>query len=407
MKRICIFALLLSLAAALSSCRKDAPELMNPQETRLLNTPSQVFKAFWHGMDSSYGFWDIDPTDWDKAYDEYLPLFEELDKLASDSEEDAPELYDRIQKLFTEMCRNLIDHHLQINFFPGTDSSFWVSPGDLEALSRDYAHDRIIAQEILESIEANKKAGRITEYMQGSFYEEGGQNNMSAVSYKIDGVIYIYFTGFQFRAALWQDPGGAVEKVLRNYQRMILETPDIKGVIIDVRDNGGGYLADMQEILAPMIDTDLLIGYTRMKDGPGRLDYAPWVPCIVSPAEKHRKVEAPIVVLANLHSVSMSEMTSMAVSALPNGCIVGERTFGGTGPLFGDYQFAYSGEWGNSYVNVHCATAMMKDAQGVIHEGVGITPDIEVLQTPEVEAAMRSGVDPQLERALEYIRTGK
>lgn len=49
----------------------------------------------------------------------------------------------------------------------------------------------------------------------------------------------------------------------------------------------------------------------------------------------------------------------------------------------------------------------MKDAQGEIHEGIGIVPDIEVLQTPEVEEAMRNGIDMQLERALEYIRTGK
>ena len=188
---------------------------------------------------------------------------------------------------------------------------------------------------------------------------------------------------------------------------MILETPDIKDVIIDVRDNGGGYLADMQEILAPMLDTDLLVGYTRVKEGLGRLDYGPWVPCILSPAENHRKVEAPIVVLANLNSVSMSEMTCMAVSVLPNGCVVGERTFGGTGPLYGDYKFAYSGAWENSAVSVYGSTAVMKDARGKIHEGVGIVPHIEVLQTPEVEAEMRSGVDPQLERALEYIRTGK
>ena len=85
-----------------------------------------------------------------------------------------------------------------------------------------------------------------------------------------------------------------------------------------------------------------------MKDGLGRLDYGPWVPCILAPAENHRKVEAPIVVLANLYSVSMSEMTSLAVSALPNGCIVGKRTFGGTGPLSGDFKFAYSGAWGGA-----------------------------------------------------------
>lgn len=49
----------------------------------------------------------------------------------------------------------------------------------------------------------------------------------------------------------------------------------------------------------------------------------------------------------------------------------------------------------------------MKDADGKIYEGVGLTPDIEVLQDAQTEAALRSGVDPQLERALEYIRTGK
>ena len=243
--------------------------------------------------------------------------------------------------------------------------------------------------------------------MQGRYEVEGDSDNMAAISYKIDGVIYLRFSEFGFRSVLQKDPGGSVEQVLRNYQRMILETPDIKGVIIDVRDNGGGLLADMQEVLAPMIDTDLLIGYTRVKEGLGRLDYGPWVPCIVSPAENHRKVEAPIVVLANLHSVSMSEMTCMAVSVLPNGCVVGERTFGGTGPLYGDYKFAYSGAWENSVVSVYGSTAVMKDARGKIHEGVGIVPHIEVLQTPEVEAEMRSGVDPQLERALEYIRTGK
>lgn len=407
MRRIYIFVLLLALAAALPSCRKDAPELTNPNESKLLNTPSQVFRAFWHGMNNSYGFWDIDPTDWDKAYDRYLPLFGELDGSDPNSEEEQQKLFGRMQELYTEMCRDLIDHHLAITFYPESEYGFTVIPGYLDAWSRDYTHDEIIMQVIMGCMDANKQAGRITEYMQGSYSEAGDSDNMSAVSYKIDGVIYIYFTGFAFHGVLGKDPGGPVEQVLRNYQRMILETPDIKGVIIDVRDNGGGYLADMQEILAPMVDTDLLIGHTRMKDGPGRLDYGPWVPCIVSPAENHRKVEAPIVVLANLYSVSMSEMTSMAVSALPNGCIVGERTFGGTGPLLGDFSFAYSGAWEGNAVKIHCATAMMKDANGVIHEGVGVTPDIEVLQDAETEAAMRSGVDPQLERALEYIRTGK
>lgn len=407
MKRIYILVLLLSLAAALPSCRKDAPELMNPGEAQLLRTPSQVFKAFWHGMNNSYGFWDIDPTDWDRVYDEYLPLFEALDGADPETEEEAAELFGTMQTHYTQICGKLIDHHLSITFYPESEYEFAVSPGYLDISARDYFHDAIIGNIIPACIEANRQAGRIEEFVQGRYEVEGDSDNMAAISYKIDGVIYLRFSGFAFQGVLQKDPGGPVEQVLRNYQRMLLETPDIKGVIIDVRDNGGGLLADMQEVLAPMIDTDLLIGYTRVKEGLGRLDYGPWVPCIVSPAENHRKVEAPIVVLANLHSVSMSEMTCMAVSVLPNGCVVGERTFGGTGPLYGDYKFAYSGAWENSAVSVYGSTAVMKDARGKIHEGVGIVPHIEVLQTPEVEAEMRSGVDPQLERALEYIRTGK
>lgn len=104
MKRIYILVLLLSLAAALPSCRKDAPELMNPGEAQLLRTPSQVFKAFWHGMNNSYGFWDIDPTDWDRVYDEYLPLFEALDEADPETEEETEELYGTIQTLFTQIC---------------------------------------------------------------------------------------------------------------------------------------------------------------------------------------------------------------------------------------------------------------------------------------------------------------
>ena len=230
---------------------------------------------------------------------------------------------------------------------------------------------------------------------------------MLAISYRIDGVIYLHFTSFSFTGAIENNPGNPAEEALRNFQRLILETPDIRGVIIDVRDNGGGYLDDMNELLAYMIDSPLHFAYTRVKSGLGRLDYGPWGPATVDPAPRHRKIEAPIVVLTNLYSVSMSELTAMAVSALPNGCVIGERSFGGTGPLTGDFLYSYNGFVSNAAVNIYCATAMTKDIHGEIHEGVGIVPDIEVLQDATMEAQLANGVDLQLERALEYIRTGK
>lgn len=147
---------------------------------------------------------------------------------------------------------------------------------------------------------------------------------MYACSYNIDGgIIYFHLSGFAISDAKPDDPEDTVMEAVDNYLRLIQETPEIKGVILDVRGNGGGYLADMQYTIAPLIDEELLIGYTRTKEGLGRLDYAPWIPSILAPAVHHRKVEAPIVVLADILSISMAEMTAMAVSALPNGCVSG------------------------------------------------------------------------------------
>ena len=47
---------------------------------------------------------------------------------------------------------------------------------------------------------------------------------------------------------------------------------------------------------------------------------------------------------------------------------------------------------------------MMKDLDGVNHEGVGISPTIEA---PFDGENLRQGVDTQLERAVQYIRTGE
>lgn len=94
--------------------------------------------------------------------------------------------------------------------------------------------------------------------------------------------------------------------------------------------------------------------------------------------------------LANLNSVSMSEMTCMAKSVLPNMAVSWANARSAVPAVYGDYKFAYSGAWENSAVSVYGSTAVMKDARK-IHEGVGIVP-ISRCSDPEVEAEMRSGV---------------
>lgn len=391
--------LLLTVVLLASACRKDAPELTNPNEGTLLNTPSQVFETFWHAMNNSYVFWDIDPTDWDKVYEDYLPRFRALDALETVETS-------TLQQLFSEICSDLVDHHFTLEItnpkapLDEENRTIWAQPGDDEVSRRDYCHSRFPKEDLLKCIDGYKTAGRVSDLVTGQ------NDQMFACSCNIDnGIIYLYLSSFSIFGANPDKPEDTVMEAIENYLQLVLETPDVKGVIIDVRGNGGGYLADMQFTIAPLIDEDLLVGHTRAKEGLGRLDYGPWVPSILAPAEQHRKIHAPIVALADVNSISMAEMTCMTVAALPNGCVIGERTFGGTGPLIGDYQFFYSGQVGNSdKMQIYTSTATMRDVKGVIHEGVGVTPDIEIFYDEE---AMNAGTDVQLNRAIEYIRTGK
>lgn len=62
MKRILFRVVLLLLAGGLFGCRKEAPATMDPNDTSC-STWLDVFDSFWEGMNYSYAFWDIDPTD--------------------------------------------------------------------------------------------------------------------------------------------------------------------------------------------------------------------------------------------------------------------------------------------------------------------------------------------------------
>jgi len=120
-------------------------------------------------------------------------------------------------------------------------------------------------------------------------------------------------------------------------------------------------------------------------------------------------VKAPIVVLDDHLSVSMSELTTMAIKSLPNGNgkFIGTRTWGANGPLtssvyFDGGQFTIgSAAFGSSgYMFVYTSSSMFKDINGDIYEGVGVPPDIYARETT---AAYLNGDDLVLDAALKYI----
>ena len=163
-------------------------------------------------------------------------------------------------------------------------------------------------------------------------------------------------------------------------------------------------------MLAPLLSRPVLFGYTRTKSGLGRLDYTPCSPLELNPLSKEnnpvtRNVDnVPIVALADLWSASMGEITPMVVMEMPNGTFIGERTFGAHGPLAGDPNLFYAGALENRAFSMYTSTSITTRIDGKCYEGYGVEPDIEEQFNAE-EYYM--GNDTQLERAVQFIHTGK
>lgn len=191
------------------------------------------------------------------------------------------------------------------------------------------------------------------------------------------------------------------------------EEGKLGGVIIDVRTNGGGYVNDYQYVMGALLPSG---GFnpmdSRYKRGTGRYDYSPIMPQYFQtyPYE-HVTVTEPIVVLANCRSVSMAELTSISTKHIDNAVLIGTRTFGGLCGLTSnsEYNYNYAGHVGiQGKTPVYCYTPTLASISkdGKFLDGIGVTPDIEV-QFDNDAWNGGAGPDNQLDRALEYIRTGK
>lgn len=248
-----------------------------------------------------------------------------------------------------------------------------------------------------------------------------------------DDILYLNFSDFFITGFLlnWNNGttcGDSIDNRVGDvYSKWILQLqdPQIKGVIIDVRNNGGGITNDYQRVLGALLPVgDHQVASARVKTGTGRLDYSPLTPEIfltmpdsLSKTENgitykipRAVITQPVVVLANCNSVSMAEVTCLGAKQMENARVVGTQTWGGLSLLHStteQYSMDYAGRIGVQSVTPFYAyiptNVTISDEEGIL-EGKGVTPDIEVQL--DLPTFLSTGRDNQLERALQYIRTG-
>lgn len=112
---------------------------------------------------------------------------------------------------------------------------------------------------------------------------------------------------------------GASKEVKTAFQEL-KEKNNIKSLILDLRDNGGGLLKESIDVVNIFVEKDRTIveqkGRVKEMNRMHKTLYAP-VDTLI-----------PIVVLVNKHSASASEIVSGSIQDMDRGVILGQRTFG-------------------------------------------------------------------------------
>ena len=420
MKRnILILAL---IALVFSGCRKEADYHPYIGETDQLAYDSYAtqFEFLWKCMSTGYVFWDVDPTDWDAVYDEYMPKFESLD---AQHEAGLEVTLEELNALYKGAVGGMKDHHMSFrvrNLYPASVDNapyLTVQPGLMEVEQRDYYIEP-------RGEEQNKLIVFFGEME--SYYEIEAHESATAPVEELGATVTYHY--FLIKLAdgrkipyLWQsmaaltpvlrDTTSAGYPLLTHWLTAITETPreELAGIILDNRANRGGYQDDLDFLIGTFLYERTEILRTRYKEGPGRLEHSVWTPYYIDPqTQYHRDITVeniPYVIICDINSVSMGEIEPLTIKAvLPTSYVIGERTYGGTGPLqpASCIDLNYGGPFGDISTMHHYVYTSSFEAQigGKVLEGIGCNPDQIILRKD-----YSGDFKPQLDAAIEYIKS--
>lgn len=310
------------------------------------NTIRGNFDALWQTLDERYCFFDLKATeyglDWNEVYARYQP------KLAEQKT-----LWDYFNLLEDVVCE-LRDGHVNIISSLGTARyGEWF-----DNYPANYA----------DTLE-RKYLGRTTDYV-----TTGG------LKYRVlaDSIAYVRCPSFD------------VSFGDGNLHVMMLTLAPCKGMILDIRSNGGGRLTSAEKLASVFIDEITLGGYMAHKTGKGHNDFSQPEAIEIEPFGGRRWTK-PLVVLTNRRTYSAANAFVMYVKGLPGVTIVGDKTGGGSGmPLTSELPCGWT---------LRFSACPMYDRQMALTEE-GIAPDVKVDITSD---DYRRDIDTIIETARRII----
>jgi hypothetical protein len=243
------------------------------------NTPVAVFDEFWKGVNSTWPEFQSRGLDWDSVYTVYRPL-------VGDGTNEI-----ELRAIMTNMSFTLKDTHTTI--YPSTGGSIYYWP----PYPRNFYGIEWVKSRYSTTF---KDDGNIT---YGLIHPDIG---------------YIHIRSF----------GGSIDR-FKVIDAIMQQFGNKRGIIIDVRDNGGGGDDRGRVISNWFVDARRVYGYYRWRTGPGREQMSKLVAAETEPVRD--PYAGRVAVLINRNSYSATENFVMVMASLPNVVLVGDNTGGGSG----------------------------------------------------------------------------
>ena len=308
------------------------------------DTPTGNFEALWQIIDEHYCFFDYKQheygLDWNAVYNKY--------KVRVSDHMTTEQLFE----VLTDMLAELRDGHVNLG-----------SPMDY---GRYWAWHEAYPQNFSDTLERR--------YL-GTDYKIA-----AGMKYRVldDNIGYIRYESFL------QGVGEG------NLDDCLTYLALCRGLIIDIRNNGGGELTIAEKLAGRFVQEKTLVSYMQHKTGKGHNDFSSLEPRYLEPSSNIRW-HKPVCVLTNRSVFSAANDFAVIMHTLPNVKLVGDHTGGGSGmPMTNSLPNGWS---------VRYSACPMYDAKKQQTE-FGIDPDIKAALTDEATA---QGIDLIIEAARKVL----
>ena len=308
-----------------------------------MNRKINDFEITWKTIECIYPYLEYKQIDWDSIYNSFKPRAARANS-------------DEMFNILVDMLKQLEDHHIYLK----TETGKYIQPYQSPRGKRDKS---AVSLRLVKKYFPNKLRSKCN----------------GKIKYQIltGDIGYIYISSFE------------LAHLSKEFAFIMEFMKNTRGIIMDIRNNPGGYCNNVYRIVSWFIKSSLEppehYFFGELREIPS-----------IQPGGLYQYLQ-PVVVMINGASYSVAELFAELMKQVPNVTVIGDTTGGGSA-------FAYERTPGNFRLSdgkvIHIGTMDYRKYDGLPWEGIGVAPDIRVAQT---KTDMKNREDKQLEYAIKFL----